>query len=622
MGYTPYNYGLVGEWGSGKSFLMEKMFEKMQKDNSFVSFYFKPWEAPNEKEFATQILNGIRSKSDNQELKNKIGRFLTKIETDSSDILTKTFTTFFAWLMSDDSSIDDIKRDLSAYLKNNNKRLVVFLDDLDRLDQSEIIELLRLMRNTFDIPYLFFIVGYDRNYLARTLRFTPLKFDNYISKFFQVRTNVPLLNKSDLFDMYYKGKICSILSIDKNNYDDKVAFRNIITENILELIKTPRDFENIIASFDLSYKNLKGNCNRYTLFQLEVIRYKEYKLYLKIRSKRYILEDYQTMNNLNQEHKLLISAITNTNHFGEYKIQDIKHHHKYFSMVIGGLEIDQNEFNKILSEKDLTIVDAKFKQWLENGKYDDLDRKLIYYFNKSNGYIDTDLLLLIDNKMASGPYSRHSIYIPVLKYLLRVLEPQNLPEAYYISEIQSKLDHDKDSRNISYYLVDHIYSDEWCNEIIGKFVSLIANNRYHDNELFYFLQNVQIWLPNLIDKDIYSESSKKYDAFKSIFKEKINPILSQFAKTNIVEFLQNFTMPNMVNTSYTVYLIYDSLIPRLISYDYVLELLKNHAQTDTIIELSDFINKLKESSKNTQINSSVFVQNFTFKHNSKIVDKS
>ncbi|MBK7637163.1 MAG: hypothetical protein IPJ13_24960 [Saprospiraceae bacterium] len=35
--------------------------------------------------------------------------------------------------MSDDSSIDDIKRDLSAYLKNNNKRLVVFLDDLDRL---------------------------------------------------------------------------------------------------------------------------------------------------------------------------------------------------------------------------------------------------------------------------------------------------------------------------------------------------------------------------------------------------------------------------------------------------------------------------------------------------------
>ncbi|MBK7636037.1 MAG: hypothetical protein IPJ13_18500 [Saprospiraceae bacterium] len=36
-----YNYGLVGEWGSGKSFLMEKMFEKMQKDNSFVSFYFK-----------------------------------------------------------------------------------------------------------------------------------------------------------------------------------------------------------------------------------------------------------------------------------------------------------------------------------------------------------------------------------------------------------------------------------------------------------------------------------------------------------------------------------------------------------------------------------------------------
>lgn len=621
-----YNYGLVGEWGSGKSFLMEMMYEKMKNEpKTFITYYFKPWETPNEKVFAIQILNGIKSNSENYELETKINKFLTKIETDSSDILSKTFTTFFSWLISDDSSIDDIKSDLSNYLKKNDKRLVVFLDDLDRLDQSEIKELLRLMRNTFDIPYLFFIVGYDRDYIYKTLGFEEFKFDNYISKFLQVKTNIPLLNKSDLFDKYRKEKILPILLKDTNNPEGIEENWKIIPENILELISTPRDFENIIASFDLSYRNLNKNCDWFTLFQLEVLKHKEYELYSRIRQNRSFLElDNKSLQQEKfTEHQCsLISRLKISFRFGEYKIQEIIYHHKYFSMVNGATEIDQNEFDRILSQKDLMIVDTKFEQWLENGKYDDLDRKLIYYFNKSNDYIDTDLLLLIDNKMASGPYSRHNIYIPILKYLLRILKPQNLPEAYYISEIQSKLDHDKDSRNISYYLVDHIYSVEWCNEIIGKFVSLIKNNRYHDNELFYFLQNVQIWLPNLIDKDIYSESSKNYAEFKSIFKEKINPILSQFAKSNIVEFLQNFSMPNIVNSSHAVYLIYDNLVPKLISFDDVLNLLVKENQTDSVKELVDFISKLKHISAHSKEGHSIFIRNFTFKYNIKIIDKS
>lgn len=267
-----FNYGLVGEWGSGKSFLMEMIYSKMVKEpETFIPFYFKPWEAPNEKDFTVKILNGIKINSENQDIKNRINRFLTKIETDSGDILTKTFTTILNWALSDDSSIEDIKEDLSNYLKKHDKRLIVFLDDLDRLDESEIKELLRLMRNTFDIPYLFFIVGFDRNYLAKTLRFSNEEFDNYSSKFFQVRTNIPMLNKHDLFDKYYKDKICSILLRDPNNSKEKEEFRNFIPDFFLELINTPRDFENIISTFELSHRNLKDNCDWPNLFQLEIL---------------------------------------------------------------------------------------------------------------------------------------------------------------------------------------------------------------------------------------------------------------------------------------------------------------------------------------------------------------
>ena len=619
-----YNYGLVGEWGSGKSFLMEMMYEKMKNEpKTFITYYFKPWEAPNENEFAVQILDGIRSKTDNRELKNKVGRFLTKIETDSSDILTKTFTTLISWLMSDDSSIDDIKKDLSNYLKNNDKRLVVFLDDLDRLDASEIKELLRLMRNTFDIPYLFFIVGYDRNYICKTLGFEEFEFDNYISKFFQVRTNVPLPKKEEMFAKYYNKEISQVLNIDPIEFKD--TFKTLMPDTFLDHISTPRDFENIIASFELSYRNLKENCDWFTLFQLEVLRHKEYELYSKIRSDRSLLDlDRNSLipNGFTDNQCTLISNIVSLNKFGKYKIQELQYHHKYFSMVNGVFEIDQDEFNTILSEKDLHIVDTKMKQWLKDGKYDDLDKKLKSYFKEAKNFIDSDLLMLIDNKMASGPYSRHSVYIPLIKYLLRVLEPQDLPEAYYISGIQSKLGDDNDSRNISYYLVDHNYGVDCCNEVIAKFTSLIATKRYSDNQLFYFLQNVQIWLPSLIDKDVYRDSFENYEDFKNNFKRKVEPILTNFASTNIVEFLQNFAMPNMLKTSDPVYMIYDNLIPKLISFDDVLNLLVNENQTDSVKELINFISNLQHISTHSQEGHSIFIRNFTFKYNNKIIDKS
>ena len=326
-------------------------------------------------------------------------------------------------------------------------------------------------------------------------------------------------------------------------------------------------------------------------------------------------------NKITENIRPVISAIEiGSNIKGNYKFWDIKYHHKYFSMVNAATEIDQNEFDSILSKIDLIKVDEIFDFWLKNGKYDDLDKKLRSFFNESSGYIDSDLLLFIDNKMASGPYSRHSVYEPVIKYLLRALKDFNNQTDSYIEGIKQKLDDEKNSRNINYYLADHIYSEERCDIIIGKFISLIANNRYYDNQLFYFIQNIEIWMPNLIGKDVYSESYKKYEKFRNRFKEKAYLILTEFAKTNIVEFLQNFSMPNIVNHSDPVYLIYDNLIPELIDFDDVIDLLKHKEQTDSMQELINFVSMLKESTRNG--GDIVFVRDFTFKHNPKIIDKS
>jgi KAP family P-loop domain len=620
-----YNYGLVGEWGSGKSFLMEMMYEKMKNEpKTFITYYFKPWEAPNEKEFAIQILNGIKSNSENYELETKINKFLSKIETDSGDILTKTFTTFFSWLISDDSSIDDIKKDLSNYLKKNDKRLVVFLDDLDRLDQSEIKELLRLMRNTFDIPYLFFVVGFDRNYLTNILGFNDNEFDNYISKFFQVKTNVPLLNKTDLFNKYYKDKICTILLRDPSNFEEKEEFRNIITENILELIDTPRDYENIIASFDLSYRNLKNNCDLFTLFQLEVIKHCRYQLYAKIKYDKLVFEDTKELSkhNLTKKDEELIFLLKVSTSFGQYKLDDIKYFHKYFSLVNAKFEINQNEFDNLISSGNIEQIEMIFTGWLKQNKYDDLDKKLNHFLNKKK-HISAQVLIIItiDKIMASGLYARHDVYLPIFRYLILLYDEKGESIRDYLKSIHESLDPNSIARNIAYFLIDNDFSSKKIDTLIDCFKFLIKDTLFNDNQLFYFVQNF-IGKISYLEMPFHQIETSKRDEIILSFNEKIHSIILDFARNNIVEFLQNFTMSNMENASYPVYLIYDNLVPKLLGYDEVLNLLSSKEQSETVLELSDFIENLKESSIDTNGNSIVVVRNFTFSHNEKIVDKS
>jgi len=594
-----YNYGLVGEWGSGKSFLMEMMYEKMQNEpKTFITYYFKPWETPNEKEFAVQIIDGIKSKTDNRELKNKVGRFLTKIESDSGDILTKTFTTLFSWLISDDSSIDDIKRDLSAYLKYNDKRLVVFLDDLDRLDASEIKELLRLMRNTFDIPYLFFIVGFDRKYLAKTLSFNEDEFDNYISKFFQVKVNVPLLNNDDLFEKYYSGRLVEILSYDPKDFEMKKSFKLLVSEQILNLISTPREFENIISSFDLSYQNLKNNCDWFTLFQLEIIKNTNYDMYDFIRlNGPSILDNIDILvkdNKITENIKPVIKLIESSSSIkGNYKFWDIKYFRKYFSLVNAAYEIDMAEFNLAI-EGDINGLQFKFEEWINEDKYIDLDSKLVNYLRSGRDTIP-ELLVLIDKAMSIGPYSRKNIYEPVIYFLVKVYKDDKANGIRLLDEIKHLLGDVEIYRTLGYYFIsddiERVISD------IGTRLSLlISQKNLNDNEVYWFVNHVYFWLNqtnlaivDLINNDVLERNRERIN---HIIENKI----STFARKDIEAFLTNFICQLISsNKDINSYTFYNEYIPKILSIDDAIQALNSLPMDDSIDELIRFLRSPRDT---------------------------
>lgn len=90
-------------------------------------------------------------------------------------------------------SLADAKGDLSETLRKLSRRILVVIDDLDRLEPKEAVELLRLVRAVADFPNVVYLLCYDHSALARSIE-REIGVDSgaaYLEKIVQVAAGVP-----------------------------------------------------------------------------------------------------------------------------------------------------------------------------------------------------------------------------------------------------------------------------------------------------------------------------------------------------------------------------------------------------------------------------------------------
>lgn len=98
------------------------------------------------------------------------------------------------------TSLSKRKAELVEALKLLPRRIVVFVDDLDRLEPREASEVLRLIRAVADFPNVIYVMSYDVGVVAQTLQ-KAIQVDDgkaYLEKIVQVSFKVP---RPEAFDL-------------------------------------------------------------------------------------------------------------------------------------------------------------------------------------------------------------------------------------------------------------------------------------------------------------------------------------------------------------------------------------------------------------------------------------
>ena len=87
--------------------------------------------------------------------------------------------------------LDELKENISKKLANLPKKVVILIDDTDRLEGNEVFEILRLIRNTADFRNVIYIATYDKEYVTDVLKENKIKDpDNYLEKIFQAEVHL------------------------------------------------------------------------------------------------------------------------------------------------------------------------------------------------------------------------------------------------------------------------------------------------------------------------------------------------------------------------------------------------------------------------------------------------
>ncbi len=178
-------------------------------------------------------------------------------------------------------SLFQSKADLEKKLVSMSPtKIIVVIDDLDRLSPDEAAEMIGLVKGLGDLPNVLYLLSYDRDVLSKCLQ-TSLKVDGnqYLEKIVQYERRVPPIRRNKIIDLLNFG----LNSVFENESQYSSRLSDLWTEYLSKVLKTPRDIKRILSAFSFSFQDIGDFTDPVDLLVLEVISAKQPDLYEWIR---------------------------------------------------------------------------------------------------------------------------------------------------------------------------------------------------------------------------------------------------------------------------------------------------------------------------------------------------
>ncbi|MDX2003634.1 MAG: P-loop NTPase fold protein [Meiothermus sp.] len=281
--------GVQGTWGSGKSSLLNLVEEVVKAEPSPpVVIRFNPWWFSGRedlyrrffKQFASELR--LEAAAEHRAL-NTVADGLEKMGAVASTVATVVPDPFWKpvlagvgsafglakWLKRPEPSLDKLRSELAQELKKKGQPIWVFVDDLDRLEAAEMLQMFALVRSLADFPWVSYFVAFDPVQVAEQIKKEGYKDpQNYLEKILDLSISIPQPNPLTLAAIFVEGLMEIFSPVPESQEEPWVGF-------YLEhkpLVPTVRRIKRLLHAVRVAKALHRDEVHRDDLIGMELLR--------------------------------------------------------------------------------------------------------------------------------------------------------------------------------------------------------------------------------------------------------------------------------------------------------------------------------------------------------------
>ena len=277
--------GVFGPWGSGKTSFINLAREKFESEDVPV-LDFNPWLFSGAEQlverFFAELSASMGMRGELKEIAQafeKYGTAFNAVVGAVSSLLAMPQVGAIikavgvaAGTATQPESVDARRKKIEDALRQRGKRIVVVLDDVDRLSGPEIREIFKLVRLTANFPNLIYIVSCDRLRVEQALGEHGQSGRDYLEKIIQLPVNLREVPEHLLKRQLFVAIEDALAGIQDPGPFDKDVWGDVYRGILRPLIRNMRDVRRFAMAIRETIGGLEGQVAQVDVLALEAIR--------------------------------------------------------------------------------------------------------------------------------------------------------------------------------------------------------------------------------------------------------------------------------------------------------------------------------------------------------------
>lgn len=291
-------FSIEGRWGSGKTSLINLIENEIK--NEVEILHFNPWLLTDINQVIKLFFDELTKVLSYSSFKVKFNKDIKKDLKTLANILLPEKITIKVPLISigykpkdvllsnNEQTLEKIKSNINGYLKKLDKKIVIIIDDIDRLTDNETEFIFRLTKGIADFDNLIYILLYDKTIVSKSLQtFKQENGEKYLEKIVQYSISVPKPHKLTLYDLLSEKLDSIIVKLKSDGHEiffDKDKWYYIVNKVFPKFILTIRDINSIMNIISFEYPTIVEDVNLSDFFLISLFKIKNNSLYEEIQN--------------------------------------------------------------------------------------------------------------------------------------------------------------------------------------------------------------------------------------------------------------------------------------------------------------------------------------------------